>query len=534
MLKLEKKDLKTLRLCCKALCAPASLFLFDTVHFSIHEEDLDAWKGFMCNPLLKGSVKTLHYDASGYSTEVTEEDYIYYLSIQLLNMTRLIGSSFRSPDQQLNKFVKASLKKEVESDEQIARYKDFEFIQRGYKNWTQRANFETGFRRENRFQKDKLCNILIDGISRFHYLESVIVHGFWDWDEGLTTRTTLPRQQSGSMVKRFWDPCQLAPYRESYLGEPSDRDLNYFDESFHYDLLNKALSMTGAKIRTFEWHDAISCSIFAEAADHELLSKKARELKIQTGTKGVPYSATRIEFARRLEVLHLEFEKEDDNIRPFFESNLLGLRLSLKAMPNLQTLDLWFPADTVIKYGQLFPTHVQWPNLTTFRINGEFQAHAHELVDLLLISMPKLRHLCVGSMVLLTGKWPGMVELLMIRGHLDSFVFYDESEFLPGGDEYDFLSFWLETEVELIDLRGAFKIFISDYLVNGRKDTRRHPCLNGNDHYADSSAYLLNLAEDWQFNDSGPETPAGYLLKSLIHEIGTLDRYYKPPGWEST
>lgn len=35
----------------------------------------------------------------------------------------------------------------------------------------------------------------------------------------------------------------------------------------------------------------------------------------------------------------------------------------------------------------------------------------------------------------------GMVETPIMRRHLDSFVFYIKSEFLPGGDDHAFLGF---------------------------------------------------------------------------------------------
>lgn len=180
--------------------------------------------------------------------------------------------------------------------------------------------------------------------------------------------------------------------------------MNYFDESFHCDSLDEALSLTGANIRTFGSHDAISCRVIAEAAYDKLLSKEAREVKLRTGIPRVPCGARRMTFARRLDVLPLQFEKENDKSHPFSKSQLLGLRVSLKTMPNLRTMDLCFPAETVTEYGHLFPKNIVWPNLTAFRIKGKFLAHAHAMVDLHLVSMAELGHLCVESMNLLSGK----------------------------------------------------------------------------------------------------------------------------------
>lgn len=525
---LEKKDLKTLRMCSRALCLPVTKLLFKAVYFSVHEEDLKAFEGIMSNRFLRSFVKTIHYDVSGYDADMKKVDYIKHLSTQLYNMTYLLEQSFEGPDPLVNIFVNASLRGEVETYQECASYRNFDFIKRGYKAWMRRARYEKGFQRENRFQTDKLLDVLADGINRFDHLESVVVRGLWEWDEGLTTHSALPRQQSGSVVRCSWDPCQLSPRRSAYRGEPSDRDLTYIDRNYHFALLNEALSITGTKIRSFKFHEDISPSVFAETADHELLSKKARSMKIVPGTKGVPYSATRIDFGRSLEVLHLQFNQEDGRVRPFFISNFLGLHLSLEGMPNLKTLDLWFPQATVIKYSDWFSQHGRWPSpsLTTFRFKGILKLHAHELADLFLISMPKLRHLTVGSIDLLTGKWPGVFELLMMQGHLDSFVFYDESHLTPGGEEYDFLGFFLETEVETGDLRTTMKEELSKFLVNGRKGYgRKHPCLDPDDPVADSSSYLLKLLEDWQFNEAGRETPADRLFKSLIDEISTNPRY---------
>ena len=531
---LEKKDLKTLRMCSKALCVPATRVLFRSVYFSVHEEDLEAYKGIMRSPFLRSFVKTIHYDVSGYDADMTRTRYIKRLSLQLSNMYSLT-EPFEVPDPQINTFVNASLKGEIHTSAACAIYKNFEFIKRGYKNWMRRANYEKGFQRENRFQTDKLFNTLVDGINRFDQLKTVVVRDSWDWDEGLTTYSALPRQQVGSVVRGSWDPFQLMPCRGAYRGEPSDRDLTYMDRNYHFAILNNALSITGTNLRSFKFYGDISPSVFAEAADYELLSKKARSMKIVTGTMGVPYSSTRIEFGWNLEILHLQFDRVDDSVRPYFESNFLGLHLSLQGMPNLKTLDLWFPQTTVIKYNEWFSQHGQWPcpSLTTFRFKGRLKIHAHELADLVLISMPNLRHLTVGSIDLLTGKWPGMFELLMMQGHFDSFVFYDESYLTPGGEVYDFLGFWLETEMEDGDLRGVMKSEMSRFLVNGRKrNGLKHPCLEPMDPVADSSSYLLNLSEDWQFNEGGTETPADRLFKSLINEISTNTRYTDLERWE--
>ena len=531
---LEKKDLKTLRMCSKALCLPVTKVLFRSVYFSVHKEDLEAYKGIMSNRFLRSFVKTIHYDVSGYDAGMTKLRYILCLTQQLWDMTYLLKEPFEGPDPLVNTFVNANLMGEIRTRAECARYKDFDFIKRGYRDWMRRARYEQGFQREDRFQTDKLFNVLVDGITRFDHLKSVVVRGLWHWDEGITTPSALPRQQIGSVVRCSWNPCQLMPCGGPYRGEPSDRDLTYFDSNYHFGLLNEALSITGTKLRSFKFYDDISPSVFAEAADHELLSKKAHLMKIVPGTKGLPWSTSRIEFGCSLEVLHLQFSQEDSTVRPYFKSNFLGLHLSLKGMPNLKTLDLWFPQATVIKYKDWFSKHGQWPipSLTTFRFKGILEVHAHELADLLLISMPKLRHLTVGSIDLLTGKWKGMFELLMMQGHFESFAFYDESYLTPGIENYDFLGFFLESEMDDGDLRGAMKSQLSTFMTNGRKDNgKKHPCLEPMDPVADSSSYLLELSKDWQFNEAGTETPADRLLKSLINEISTNTRYTDLERW---
>ena len=529
---LEKKDLKTLRMCSKALCLPLTKLLFKSVYFSVHKEDLKAYKGVMSNPFLRSFVKTIHYDVSGYDADMTKIRYIKCLSSQLWNMTYLLKEPFEGPDPLVNTFVNANLSGEIQTSAQCASYKDFDFIKRGYRDWMRRARYEKSFQRENRFQTDRLFNALVAGINRFDQLKSVVVRGPWDWDEGLTTHYVLPRQQIGSVVRCSWDPCQLMPCRAAYRGEPSDRDLTYIDTNYHFALLSKALWITGKKLRSFKVYGDISPSVFAELPDHELLSQKARSMKFVTITKGFPYSTTKIEFGYSLEVLHLQFDQEDGRVRPYFKSNLLGLHLSLRGMPNLKTLDLWFPTATIIKYNDWFSQHGQWPSpsLTTFRFKGILEVHAHELADLLLISMPKLRHLTVGSIDLLTGKWQGMFELLMMQGHFDSFVFYDESYLTPGVEGYDFLGFWSNEEDG--DMRGAMKSEMSKFLVNGRKGNGlKHPCIEPMDPVADSSSYLLELLEDWQFDEAGTETPADRLFKSLINEISTNTRYIDQERW---
>lgn len=108
------------------------------------------------------------------------------------------------------------------------------------------------------------------------------------------------------------------------------------------------------------------------------------------------------------------------------------------------------------------------------------------------------------------------MEPLVIRGHLDSFAFNEGGKFLPGGDKEDFLSCWLETEQELGKLRGTLNSYLNPF-----------------DHTADPSGYKVSLAQEWQVEDAGLNALAVHMVESLIWELGTTDRYWSPPRWES-
>ena len=106
---LEKRDLKTIRLVSKLWSAYASEFLFDKIYKSLRKEDLESFEAIYNDPLPRKCVKTLEYDAIGFSTELTKDEYMEGLWTQILPMTITNNSEsqtpFDCPDSQINEFV---------------------------------------------------------------------------------------------------------------------------------------------------------------------------------------------------------------------------------------------------------------------------------------------------------------------------------------------------------------------------------------------------------------------------------------------
>ena len=76
---------------------------------SLRKEDLELFEAVCNDPQLSKCVKTLEYDAVGFSTELTKDEYMEGLWTQILPMTITNNSEneppFDCPDSQVNEFV---------------------------------------------------------------------------------------------------------------------------------------------------------------------------------------------------------------------------------------------------------------------------------------------------------------------------------------------------------------------------------------------------------------------------------------------
>ena len=104
---------------------------------------------------------------------------------------------------------------------------------------------------------------------------------------------------------------------------------------------------------------------------------------------------------------------------------------------------------------------------------GDFASSAIELLRLLLIQMPRLQELSLGSTQLMEGCWESVIECLMMYNQLTSLVIDHYTTLYHHGDEV----------LECSNPKVEFYIIYGD----------RHPCLSDDQPTSASAAYMLNL-----------------------------------------
>lgn len=199
--------------------------------------------------------------------------------------------------------------------------------------------------------------------------------------------------------------------------------LNLADAFWRFWILTHALSMSQKKVSCFSTDVRIPPAVF-----------ESRKPDNWTGV-----SSPGLEFApilqayRGLKILKLWFNNYNQgHPRQNVDRNLIGLQVVLKSMTNLEYFDLRLPGDGWLApsrhcpYEFVFPRNGLWANLKGVSLH-HLAACTQELVHLLLIQMPDLKHLHIGTIDLLNGNWPAMIELLKCSARLDTFNIFQVS-----------------------------------------------------------------------------------------------------------
>lgn len=166
--RLKNKVLKNARQTSNRLAGYASKFLFRKIYVSCHREDAEAFQALTTHPFLSRFVKTLEYDAVGYSASLTKRGYVYHLVRQVYPMVSTDDTNLDNPDQDNNEFIKMCRSITCRNPAasyaiQFKRCQGFGFIQRGQRDWMRRAKYEVDIQASD--QKNDLLSILIRGLA---------------------------------------------------------------------------------------------------------------------------------------------------------------------------------------------------------------------------------------------------------------------------------------------------------------------------------------------------------------------------------
>ena len=509
---LSNGDLKTVRLANKKFSVCAAGFLFRTLYISKQKEDLDAFEGATNHPLIRECVKMLKYDAVIFSTDVSEEEYYRRLWNQVALMLQYYDEkAFDSLDPQIDEFVRhcrdapqtaidpdvLSVEREWYRAQHEEKFMKFTFIKRGYRNWMERANFET-----LHMQDQDFLSVLIPGLQKLDHLDSVSLSGEWRcyWDlEGSGSTSEISKRTSGSLVQRNWDPFVAHPMAWYYTSSSHASH----DSAARFRIIASALSMASKQPRMFECESSLSPAAFEVTVE----SRRADTGMLADGCRA---------FAG-LQQFSLRMSSVLDDSRLGIDHKLTGLQEMLKHMSRLETLELnlpltiWTTPWALFRYNLVFPKSGIWERLTTCSL-GSLTFHLHEFIELLFLKMPNLRRLHLDNVELLEGRWQAMIELfkygLRSLKHFKINIFTQ----LFHSEQTNLSVQWRHQNL-LVDLE--------DYILNGGDNLNlRHPCLQPEDPNQKSLAYLTELLRQCERKGRHGSLAAGVVQSQI--DYGTM------------
>lgn len=179
----------------------------------------------------------------------------------------------------------------------------------------------------------------------------------------------------------------------------------------------------------------------------------------------------------KLKRLHLRLASCEEGSAPEYCDNIEGLPKLLGSMHLLRRLDLDLSYTSeyytsMFMYSQVFPHMMTWHDLEKMDLDN-FASSATNLLRLLLIQMPNLKHLGLGITQLLWGCWEGVIECLKQCNQFTTFQIDCDSELYHHGEEV------LECDNELVN----------EYVMHGG----RHPCLLDDQPASASEAFMLKI-----------------------------------------
>lgn len=301
-----------------------------------------------------------------------------------------------------------------------------------------------------------------------------------------TTGGTIIRCGTGSPLARTWDTFQLRPY-SWYPGSHHIASIDCSDGSFDYWIVTAALSKAQKHISSSGTCESDFESVYLSPFAFDTESAASRSYRdygyqIYSGLKTLKLWLASYHGAPSLERY----------------SNQHGMHMLLQNLPSLTHLELHLPYDRVgdddddddeerplswWPYNSIFLKMGLWPQLTRFFIRN-ISINISDLVCLLILRMPHLRHLELGDIELLDGCWEGVFEFLRVADSLSSLKVVHYLVLLHRDKE----SYY---EHSLGHEMNSLPELLHDYVVNWpHHPARKHPSL-GPDEPAENSLDFL-------------------------------------------
>lgn len=485
---LGRAHLKSARLVCKTWCSYASPILFDTIYVAPNRLDLQVFKDITQHPILSKCVRRLVYDGSEFIPGLTKQGYIRGLWAQTNLMFETCKPGLDSPDPRINDWAYDVVVRNLSAPETVAKWKDDGFISDGYREYSKHSLYQQKTLRSGDFIES-----LVQGLSRLVCLESVTLEGGWP----CSVRTSLREHHHGTPLARRWNPFHCCPHPWNW--EPEDHAVEDLPNGLrHYRTIVAALVRAQRHIDEF----AVGTNCSPERCSDAFFSNEPVRVDpfgLGDGASYVPgippvvfqkndpvrRSTLGLDIAAfaGLKRFHLRLASCRDvhggesASAPAFCDDIQGLPKLLGSMRSLRRLhlDLSYSSEdpaTLFACDQVFPPATKWRDLEEFAVDN-LASRATDLLRLLLVQMPRLNHVELGTTQLLDGGWESAIECLKQFGRFTTFVI---------GRDATLSHFW----------NGDFECIygeIDRYVLQGG----RHPCLAEHQPASASEAYMLDI-----------------------------------------
>ena len=437
----ERTDLKSARLVCKSWDPCASRFLFDKIYVAPNAIDLQVFEDITQHPILSKCVRHLVYDASVFTSNMTKICYVDDVIQQMLLVNKKGEASPDDPDFRILELTRDCMRASFArlrqgEEEQIANWKDHSLFHPGYQAYQEHCAYQ-----RRALQSGHFLQTLVVGLSRLSCLRSVSLQGGW-------TRLVVANfgeHHDGTPLARRWNAFHCFPRRWRW-GPGIDR---------HFEIITTALARAKPHIDEFAI-DRDSC-----INDRYLENERAPLSGLRSGIAALS----------GIKRLHLNVMDSPDVSALKNDDNIEGLAKLLGSMHSLQRLHI--AARGNITHGTLFLKVMTWNNLENLTLI-RLCSTTTDLLRLILIQMPRLRHLVFGTLTLMDGDpWASFTECLRQFHHFTTFKIHQKSFF------YD--CFQKPHDYTMAE--------VADYVMNGG----RHPCLSEEQPTSASEAYMLQI-----------------------------------------
>ena len=199
--------LKSARLVSKTWCSYASILLFKKIYVAPNRLDLQVFNAIAQHPIFSKYVRHLVYDDAEFMRCLTKRGYVRGLWSQTALMFDMGKLSQHDPDPQINDWVHDVAHTDFSLGEIIDKWKHCDFISRGYEEYQEHSIYQQKAIRHGEF-----FDCLVQGLSNLVFLETVTLGGGWP----VPVPTSPCELLHGTPLARIWKTFHCLPHARSW------------------------------------------------------------------------------------------------------------------------------------------------------------------------------------------------------------------------------------------------------------------------------------------------------------------------------